>query len=145
MGLAAMLLDCCLQADPRMRLWAIRMRSSEEDDLTVPPLVNYLLAFLLISTVFAGDTDDISVTGAKLGSLGEPSFFRISHIVYATVTEGRALYILTLIVSAALYLLFAWCSKCILNSKSSPAFPGFTGLRICRSSVGRISDSNPLV
>ena len=50
------------------------MRSSEEDDLTVPPLVNYLLVFLLISTVFAGDTDDINITGVKLGSLGEPCF-----------------------------------------------------------------------
>ena len=65
MGLAAMLLTGCLQAAPRMRLWAIRMRSSGEDNLTVLPLVNYLLVFLLISTVLAGDTDDTGVTGVK--------------------------------------------------------------------------------
>ena len=52
-----------------MRLLGIRMRLIEEENyLTFLPLVYFLLVFLLISTVFAGDTDATDVMVVKIGS-----------------------------------------------------------------------------
>ena len=59
----------CCWAAPRMRLLGIRMRLIEEENyLTFLPLVYFLLVFLLISTVFAGDTDATDVMVVKIGS-----------------------------------------------------------------------------